>query len=127
MNRALIPYYASRALLSALLGYVISSAAGALAGAILGLVTFLGFLWYAHSGRYLVDTSSPLFPLRRDDRGSAIRDRSVVVAVTIAGLTYAVLSVLSALLQLQAPIGWLAIAVGVVSYFAASNWLFLKR
>jgi hypothetical protein len=126
MNRALIPYYTSRALLSAIFGYVISSAAGVLPGAILGAVTFLGFLWYAHSGRYLVDTSSPLFPLRRDARGSAIRDRSVVVAVTIAGLTYAILSILSPLLPLQAPIGWLAIIIGVVSYFAASSWLFIR-
>ncbi|HLC03651.1 MAG TPA: hypothetical protein VJK02_11485 [Anaerolineales bacterium] len=127
MNRALIPFYVSRALLSALFGYLISTGAGITLGALMGALTFVGFLWYAHSGRYLVDTSSPLFPLRRDARGNAIRDRSVVVSLALAGLSYAVLAILSRALPLQPSIGWLAIIVGVVTYFALSNWLFIRR
>ncbi len=50
-----------------------------------------GFLWYAHSGRYLIDPSKPLFPLRRDDRGNAIRDRALAVSVSVGGLSYLVL------------------------------------
>jgi hypothetical protein len=127
MNRALIPYYVSRAILSALFGYVISTGAGATLGASMGALTFVGFLWYAHNGRYLIDTSTPLFPLRRDDRGSAIRDRAVVTSVAIAGVTYAALGLLSRGLPIPLSIGWLAIVVGVVSYFVVSNWLFMKR
>ncbi len=127
MNRALTPYYLSRALLSALFGYLISTGAGLAVGAILGCLTFLAFVWYAHSGRYLVDTSTPLFPLRRDARANAIRDRSLVVAVALAGLTYALLAILSRAFALQPSIGWLAIVVGVVCYFALSNWLFIRR
>jgi hypothetical protein len=127
VNRALIPYYVSRALLSALFGYLISIGAGPAIGAILGALTFIAFVWYAHSGRFLVDTRSPLFPLRRDARASAIRDRSLVVSVALAGLTYAVLALLSRVLALQLYAGGLALIVGVVSYFALSNWLFIRR
>jgi hypothetical protein len=113
MNRALIPYYVSRAILSALFGYVISTGAGVTLGASMGALTFVGFLWYAHNGR--------------DDRGSAIRDRAVVTSVAIAGVTYAALGLLSRGLPIPLSIGWLAIVVGVVSYFVVSNWLFMKR
>lgn len=126
MNRALTPYYVSRAVLSALFGYLISTGAGLAVGAVLGGLTFLAFVWYAHSGRYLVDTSNALFPLRRDARASAIRDRSLVVSVALAGLTYALLAILSQQLSIQPYIGWLAVVVGVVCYFALSNWLFIR-
>jgi hypothetical protein len=127
MNRALTPYYVSRAVLSALFGYLISTGAGLAVGAVLGGLTFLAFVWYAHSGRYLLDTSTPLFPLRRDARADAIRDRSLVVSVAIAGLAYAILAMLSQTLDLSASIAWLAIVIGVVCYFALSTWFFIRR
>ena len=127
MNRALIPYYLSRAFLSALFGYLVATNAGAVTGMVLGGLTFLGFLWYAHSGRYLIDYSTPLFLLRRDDRGNAIRDRAVVVSVTVSALSYLALSILAHLLSINLSLGWLAIAIGIVCYFLVSNWLFIKR
>jgi hypothetical protein len=127
MSRALIPYYVSRAFLSALFGYLISTSAGLVTGVALGGLTFLGFLWYAHSGRYLIDYSTPLFPLRRDDRGNAIRDRAVVVSVTVGGLSYLALTILSHLLSINLSPGGLAVALAIVCYFLASNWMFLKR
>jgi len=127
MNRVLIPYYVSRAFLSVFFGYLVSTSAGLMTGGVLGGLTFLGFLWYAHSGRYLIDYSTPLFPLRRDDRGNSIRDRAVVVSVTVGGLSYLALSILAHLLSINLSLGWLAIALGVVCYFLVSNWLFLKR
>jgi ABC-type antimicrobial peptide transport system permease subunit len=127
MKRSLIPYYVSRGLLSALFGYLISSTLGFAAGAVMAILMFLAFVWYVQSGRYLVDTSSPLFPLRRDPRGNAIRDRSVVVSVALAGLTYAALAVASHWLSLPFAVGWLAIVVGVIAYFAVSNWLFVRH
>jgi len=44
MNRGLIPYYLSRAFLSALFGYLVSTSAGLVTGVVLGGLTFLGFL-----------------------------------------------------------------------------------
>lgn len=127
MKRELIPYYLSRAVLSAVFGYLVSSGAGPVLGALLGGLVFCGFLWYAHSGRYLIDTRSPLFPLRRDARGNAIRDRAVVVAVGVAGVMYAALAILARLLAIPSSIAGLALVAGVVSYFAVSNWLFIQR
>lgn len=127
MNRALIPYYFSRGFLSAVFGYLVSTGVGLVTGVVLGGLTFLGFLWYAHSGRYLIDYSTPLFPLRRDDRGNAIRNRAVVVAVTVGGLSYPALCFLARLLSINLSPGGLAVALGVVCYFLVSNWLFTER
>lgn len=127
MRRELIPYYVSRAFLSALLGLLISSGNGTWMGVILGLAVYVGFIWYAHSGRYLVDTTNPLFPLRRDARGMAIRDRAVVISVGIGGVAYLGLSIASHLLSISAPIGSWAFALGVVAYFVITNWLFIKQ
>ena len=127
MNRALIPYYFSRGFLSAVFGYLVSTGVGLVTGVVLGGLTFLGFLWYAHSGRYLIDYNTPLFPLRRDDRGNAIRNRAVVVAVTVGGLSYLALSILANIVSINLSPGGLAVALGVVCYFLVSNWLFVKR
>lgn len=127
MKRELIPYYVSRAFLSALVGLLISSGNRLWMGVLLGLVVYIGFIWYAHSGRYLVDTTNPLFPLRRDVRGEAIRDRAIVISVVIGGLAYLGLSIASQVFPMKANIGSWAFALGVVAYFAISNWLFIKQ
>ena len=127
MKRELIPYYVSRAFLSALLGLLISSGNGTWMGVLLGLAVYVGFIWYAHSGRYLVDTTNPLFPLRRDARGMAIRDRAVVISVGIGGFAYLGLSIASHIFSMSAPIGSWAFALGVVAYFVITNLLFIKQ
>jgi len=127
MKRDLIPYYVSRAFLSVLIGLLISSGKEIWLGVLLGLTVFIGFIWYAHSGRYLVDTTHPLFPLRRDARGMAIRDRAVVISVGIGGLAYFGLSIASQLFPIKPNIGSWAFASGVVAYFAISNCLFIKQ
>jgi len=127
MKRELIPYYISRAFLSALVGLLISSGNGIWMGVLLGLVVYIGFIWYAHSGRYLIDTTTPLFPLRRDARGMAIRDRAAAISVAIGGLAYLGLSIASQLFPIKAHIGSWALALGMLAYFAISNWLFIKQ
>ena len=127
MKRELIPYYVSRAFLSALVGLLISSGNEIWMGVLLGLAVYIGFIWYAHSGRYLIDTTTPLFPLRRDARGMAIRDRAVVISVAIGGLTYFGLSIASQLFPINAHIWSWAFGLGVLAYFAISNWLFIKQ
>jgi hypothetical protein len=127
MRRELIPYYASRAVLSAVLGLIFGLSISAWVGVLTGLVAYAGFLWYAHNGRYLVDTRNPLFPLRRDDRGRAIRDRAVVIAVAVAGVTFALLSIVAWIQPRFDQAGSLAIVLGIVSYFVVSTWLFSRR
>jgi len=127
MKRELIPYYASRALFSALLGLLISSGKEIWLGVLVGLVVYVGFLWYAHSGRYLIDTTTPLFPLRRDARGEVIRDRAIGLSVAVGGLAYLALSLASDVFPIETHVGSWALTAGVVAYFVISNWLFIKQ
>ena len=79
INRKWLPFYLSRALIAALLGWVIAASSGlAWMGIVLGLLVFVGFIYYLHSGRYIVDEGHPLFPLRRDDRAETIRNNALV-------------------------------------------------
>lgn len=126
MNRQLMPYYVSRAVLSALFGWFFSLNAGPWLGVLAGLLVYAGFLWYAHSGRYLVETNNPLFPLRRDARARAIRDKATVTAVGVAGLAFLGLSIAAWILGFGHQIGSLALVLGAVTYFVVSNWLFVK-
>lgn len=127
MKRALLPFYLSRALLSGLLGYAIAAGVGVWWGIAMGLVVFAGFVGYAHSGWFLVDTRNALFPLRRDERGAVIRDRALVLAVGTGGLAYFFLSLLSTSTPLQPQAGSIALALGVVVYFSVSFWSFIRR
>ena len=127
MKRELIPYYVSRAFLSALVGLLVSSGGEIWLGVLIGLVAYVGFIWYAHSGWYLIDPTNPLFPLRRDARGEAIRDRAVVLSVAVGGFAYLGLSITLRALSIEANVGSWAFMAGVAAYFAISYWLFIKR
>lgn len=125
MKHKLIPYYVSRLLLSAAI-----AAACMLDGPIpwwgglgAGLVAFAGFLWYAHSGHYVVDTTTPLFPIRRDARGKVVRDRALVLAVIVGSLFYGGLWLLGQALSLPYAPHIVAIPAAVLAYFGATVWL----
>jgi len=121
MNRNLIPYYVSRALLSAVFGWFFSINLGLWIGILIGVAIYAYFLWQAHSGRYLVDPSSPLFPFRRDNRSRVIRDKAVVVSVAIAGVIFFVASIAASFLPIGNQVGLIALVIGVVIYFVASR------
>lgn len=127
MRKELIPYYLSRAVFSALVGLLIGLKVGPWwMGLLTGVLIFAGFIWYAHSGRYLIDTSRPLTPLRRDERGKRIRDRSAVAAVAIAGVVYGGLGLLVPVFPVENTAAWAALA-GVIVYFAVSNWYYARQ
>lgn len=127
MKRELIPYYISRAILSALLGvFFVVGGQPWWAGLLVGSVTFAGFLWYAHSGFYLIDPSQPLTPLRRDARGMAIRDRAVVIAVVVGGVGFALLTLARLVVPLPPNLGTWALLAGVITYFVVSTWLYAR-
>lgn len=127
MKRELIPYYLSRAVIAAVLGllFVLSGNAWWF-GLLIGLLVYAGFIWYAHSGHYLIDTSKPLTPLRRDERGKDIRNQALVLAVVVGGVTIALLSLAGRLLSLPSQLGPIALLVAFVTYFAASEWMFAR-
>jgi ABC-type antimicrobial peptide transport system permease subunit len=128
MRRELLPYYVSRLVLSSLFGVVFALSAGSWwMGLAAGLLVFAGFIWYAHSGHYMIDPSRPLAPLRRDERGKAIRDRAVVAGVVVGGLVYAALGLLRLILELPPNLGGWALLSGAVTYFVASHWLYARR
>lgn len=127
MKRELAPYYVSRATMAVLFGYYVALSGPVWLGIVLGIVTFAGFIWYAHSGWYLIEPATPLYPLRRDKRGEAIRDKAVLLAVTAAFLFYAVFSKVMGIFSLVVSAGSWAFVLGIATYFATSYWLYWKR
>ncbi|MCD6577326.1 MAG: hypothetical protein J7K66_04845 [Anaerolineaceae bacterium] len=126
MKRELIPYTISRAVISALLGILFSFSNSVWMGILIGSLTFFGFIWYAHSGWFLIDTTTPLTPLRRDARGKEIRNRALVIAVAAGGLVYGISALLNQILPLSNNMdGWALIAGGII-YFSISSWFYIK-
>ncbi|MBN1311737.1 MAG: hypothetical protein JXB30_09975 [Anaerolineae bacterium] len=128
MKCQLVPYYISRAIAAAGLGafFVLTGGWSWWAGLIMGVLTFAGFLWYAHSGYYLIDPSTPLTPLQRDARGKDVRNRAVVIAVVVGGVSYALLAWIGMVLHLPHNPGTWALLLGVIAYLIATNWLFAR-
>ena len=126
MKRVFIPYYLSRALIAAGLGWFAHfSGLSTWASAAMGVVVFSGFIAYLHSGWFLVDPSNPLFPLRRDERSANVRNRALITAVAVGGILYAAGSILGQGSN-QAVNGSLAFAAAVGVYFIVSWWLFSR-
>ena len=128
MQKELVPYYLSRAVISTMFGIIALKSSG-LWWLGLGMALFMlaGFIWYANSGRYLIEPSTPLTPLRRDERGNAIRNRALVHAVAVGGVLFAVLSVLNLGLSLSINASTYAILSAILVYFGVSNWLFSRN
>ena len=125
MKKELMPYYVSRAVLSTAFALAFIYLGGVIwMGISLGVLSFAGFIWYAHSGHYLVDPSSPFTPLRRDARGKVIRDRAVVVAVAVGGVAFFLLFVARTLLGWQINLDSISLLIGVIAYFVVSNFLY---
>ena len=126
MKKELIPYYISRLIVAVLFGTLFAlSSPGIWYGITFGLIIYIGMIWYAHNGRYIIDTSTPLFPLRRDDRGKSIRDKALVYAVGIGAISYLLLMLVKMLWLPPFNLGSLAIIIAVIAYFGISNWMYI--
>jgi len=126
IDQRLIPYYATRALISLLFALWAATAWQTWPGGLLfGALLFVGFLWYAHGGWYRLDLSTPLYPLRRDERGQAIRNQALVAAVAVGGVIFALASILAPALALEVSAGGLALLGAVGGYAAVTIWRFL--
>lgn len=124
MKKEYIPYYISRAVLSAAFALLVFRFTWQ--AAVFGLVIFGLFLLYLHSGWFRVDLSQPLFPLRRDDRGASIQRKALIFAIFTGALVYLVLSQTPLFSGIQAASGSLALAIAVLIYFISQFVLHLK-
>ena len=124
MKKEFLPYYISRAILSAAFAVLVMGLtwkAGLLAGIFFGL-----FLLYIHSGWFTIDLSNPWFPLRRDTHGQQIQRKALIFSIVVSLLVYLASIQLPSQLGLSLISGNLALALGVITYFIAQFVLFAK-
>ena len=126
MKKELTVYYLSRAVLSVLFGVLASLSGMIWVGILIGTIVFVGFIWYAHSGRYLIDTSTPLTPLRRDARGKEIRNRALVAAVAVGGMMYGFLKLIGLFFKIPDNISTWVLFLSVILYITISNWMYIR-
>lgn len=122
MKRAYLPYYVSRAVLSAALSLLLLGLTWKAVA--LAAILFALFLLYLHSGWFTVDLSTPFFPLRRDERAREAQ-REALIAAVVAGVLVLVATSMftTSLASAAAP---LAFSLAVLAYFA-SQFVLLAR
>lgn len=126
IDQRLMPYYATRALISMLLGLWMATELHTwLGGLLISILTFTAFLWIAHSGWYQIKPEDPLFPVRRDERGQAIRNHALVIAVAVGGVVFAIANIVTPAIPLAMGAGMLAILAALGCYAAVTCWRFL--
>jgi hypothetical protein len=94
--------------------------------ALFAVVLFGLFLLYLHSGWFRIDPSHPLTPIRRDDRGQQIQRKALIAGVITGMLVYLILTQVSGLVGISPVAGSLALALGVMTYFATQIALFAR-
>ena len=124
MKREFIPYYLSRAAMSAILAILVM---GFTWKAALAAVFLFGlFLLYLHSGWFQIDPSHPLTPLRRDERGRHIQRNALIAAISVGLLIYLIASQASHLFGWSLIAGPLALSLSMITYFIAQFILFAR-
>jgi O-antigen/teichoic acid export membrane protein len=123
MKTTFLPFYLSRAILSAVftfgsMGFSIVAAAWALG--LFGLCVF-----YLHSGWFSVDKSRPFTPMRRDQFALEVQRKSIIAAVLIALLFHYLQPHFPGIISHFSILDMNAIGVGVAIYFIAQFSQFL--
>lgn len=124
MKREFIPYYLSRAALSAIFAILVMGFTWK--AAVATVVLFGLFLLYLHSGWFQVDPEHPLTPLRRDERGRQIQRNALIAAVTVGILIYIILTQVPSLSGSSIIAGPLVLASGILTYFITQFILFAR-
>ncbi|MGB2963166.1 MAG: hypothetical protein WBB69_04190 [Anaerolineales bacterium] len=114
MKKEFLPYYISRAALSAIFALLVMGFNWK--AALFALVLFGLFLLYLHSGWFSIDLKYPLFPLRRDPRGQEIQRKALIASVVAGLLIYLNSPHLSELVGLPFS-GNIALSIGIITYF----------
>ncbi len=124
MNKQFVPYYISRALLSAVFAsYIVGFNWKAI---LITLVFFSFFLLYLHSGWFEINTENKLFPLRRDSRGQLIQRKALIIAIVLGVIAYFSMSLVFNNLGLVSDSGDIAFAILIIAYFSTQFVLFSK-
>jgi hypothetical protein len=124
MKKQFLPYYISRAILSAVFAIIV---VGFNWKAILFTAVLFGFfLLYLHSGWFGVDSENPLFPLRRDTRGQLIQRKALIIAIVLGLVTFFSLSLLPNQSDLISISGNISIAMAIIAYFTSQFVLFRR-
>jgi len=118
-------YYVSRAIITALFGFLLSVTGMAWwLAALMGALIFALFLWAPHSGRYSFHPELGVTALRRDERTQAINDKAarnafVLVMLALAGILFAFG------MEANIPARWLeyALLLGIAAYYLSDFWL----
>ena len=117
MKKEFIPYYLSRAALSAIFAILVMDFTWK---AVLFAIFLFGlFLLYLHSGWFQIDPSHPLTPLRRDERGRQIQRNALIAAITVGVVIYLIGSQASRLFGWPLVAGPLALSLAMLTYFIA--------
>lgn len=124
MKKVFLPYYISRAILSASFSILM---AGFSWKAVLLTAVFFGlFLLYLHSGWFSIDLRNPLMPLRRDSHGQLIQRKALIISIVVGLLIYLASLQYSSYLGLTSIPGNVALSIAVMTYFIAQFVLFAK-
>jgi hypothetical protein len=124
MNRRFLPYYISRAALSA--GFSLLVLGFTWRALVLAPFLFGLFLVYLHSGWFPVDPAQPLFPIRRDERGRDAQRKGFIAALASGAALFVLLTAVPLGVPLSSSAGSLAVSVGVIVYFG-TQFVLLAR
>jgi len=123
MKKEFLPFYISRAILSAAFAILVVGVnwmAGLFAAMVFGL-----FLLYLHSGWFTVDLSHPFLPLRRDQHGQEIQRKALIASVIVGMLVYLIAPYLPSFLGFSLS-GNVAFSIGIITYFVTQFDLFVR-
>ena len=123
MKKEFLPFYLSRAILSAAFASLVIGVnwtALLFAAGLFGL-----FLLYLHSGWFQVDPRYPLTPLRRDHHGQEIQRKALIASVVVGMLAYLISPYLLGFIGFSLP-GNVALSVGIITYFVTQFVLFVR-
>jgi hypothetical protein len=123
MKKEYLPYYISRALLSAVFAVLINGFTWI--AALVAVIMFGLFLLYLHSGWFKIDVEKPLMPLRRDTRGQDIQRKALIAAVVTGMVIYLSSTLLPELIGISTA-GNIALAIAILTYFL-TQFILLAR
>lgn len=124
MKKQYLPYYISRALLSAIFAIIVVGFDWK--ALLITAVIFGFFLLYLHSGWFRIDSENPLFPIRRDTRGQQIQRKALIIAIVLGLAVYFSLSLLSNQPDLISLAGSISLVIAMIAYFTSQFVLFTR-
>ncbi len=124
MKKEYLPYYISRLVISAVFALLVFGFDWK--ALVFTAAIFCLFLLYLHSGWFNLDPSNPLFPIRRDDRGTQIQRKALLAAISCGILLFGFMQIITLPFVPPQVYGQLALALGIVIYFSTQFYLLAK-